>query len=95
MTKTIFAGLAAAVLLAPIARAAGAPAPHDPTTPIHHLVVLFQENVSFDHYFGTYPDAENKAGETPFVARRSGIVVPRDYDRIVAYRDIPRSLRAA
>ena len=32
---------------------------------------------------------------TPFVARRSGIVVPRDYDRIVAYRDIPRSLRAA
>ena len=25
------------------------------TTPIKHLVVIFQENVSFDHYFGTYP----------------------------------------
>jgi len=27
------------------------------TTPIKHLVVIFQENVSFDHYFGTYPNA--------------------------------------
>lgn len=26
-------------------------------TPIKHIVVLFQENVSFDHYFGTYPNA--------------------------------------
>ncbi len=26
-----------------------------PATPIQHLVVIFQENVSFDHYFGTYP----------------------------------------
>jgi len=25
------------------------------TTPIQHLVVIFQENVSFDHYFATYP----------------------------------------
>jgi phospholipase C len=24
-------------------------------TPVKHLVVLFQENVSFDHYFATYP----------------------------------------
>jgi phospholipase C len=23
------------------------------TTPIKHMVVIFQENVSFDHYFGT------------------------------------------
>jgi len=33
-------------------------------TPIKHLVVLFDENVSFDHYFGTYPDATNKSGAT-------------------------------
>src|ERR1035438_194562 len=38
-------------------------------TPIKHVVVIFQENVSFDHYFGTYPNAANLAGETPFVAR--------------------------
>jgi phospholipase C len=40
----------------------------DPKTPIHHLVVIFQENVSFDHYFGTYPVAMNPAGEPKFVA---------------------------
>ena len=28
-------------------------------TPIKHVVVIFQENVSFDHYFGTYPYAAN------------------------------------
>ena len=37
-------------------------------TPIKHLVVIFQENVSFDHYFGTYPNAQNNPGETPFYA---------------------------
>jgi len=38
------------------------------TTPIKHLVVIFPENISFDHYFGTYPHAENPAGEPKFVA---------------------------
>ena len=33
-------------------------------TPIKHVVVLFQENVSFDHYFATYPKAANTPGET-------------------------------
>ncbi len=37
-------------------------------TPIQHLVVIFQENVSFDHYFGTYPYATNPAGEPKFTA---------------------------
>ena len=35
-------------------------------TPIQHVVVLFQENVSFDHYFGTYPNAANNGGETTY-----------------------------
>jgi phospholipase C len=46
------------------------PAPPTPTTPqaaIKHVVVIFQENVSFDHYFGTYPNAANTGG-TPFTA---------------------------
>jgi phospholipase C len=38
-------------------------------TPIKHVVVIFQENVSFDHYFGTYPNALNLSGETPFTAK--------------------------
>jgi phospholipase C len=37
-------------------------------TPIKHLVVIFGENVSFDHYFATYPQAANPAGEPMFNA---------------------------
>jgi phospholipase C len=37
-------------------------------TPIEHLVVIFQENVSFDHYFATYPHAANPHGEPGFHA---------------------------
>src|SRR5438132_5363449 len=36
-------------------------------TPIKHLVVIYDENISFDHYFGTYPNAANPAGEPRFV----------------------------
>jgi phospholipase C len=38
------------------------------TTPIKHLVVIFGENESFDHYFGTYPSAKNLVGEPRFIA---------------------------
>ena len=37
-------------------------------TPIKHLVVIFDENNSFDHYFGAYPVAANPPGEPPFYA---------------------------
>jgi phospholipase C len=37
-------------------------------TPIKHIVVIFNENVSFDHYFGTYPVAANPSGEPKFIA---------------------------
>ncbi|HUJ31120.1 MAG TPA: alkaline phosphatase family protein [Candidatus Acidoferrum sp.] len=40
------------------------------TTPIKHVVVIFQENVSFDHYFGTYPNSDAIAGEPQFHARK-------------------------
>ena len=39
-------------------------------TPVKHLVVIFQENVSYDHYFGTYPNAQNNPVETPFKASK-------------------------
>src|ERR1700761_297722 len=35
-------------------------------TPIKHLVVIFNENRSFDHYFATYPTALNPEGEPRF-----------------------------
>jgi phospholipase C len=56
------------------AGAPGAPAHTDPAaglataTKVKHLVVIFGENVSFDHYFATYPTAQNTPGEPPFFA---------------------------
>jgi phospholipase C len=47
-----------------LTRAAG-----NTATPIQHLVVIFQENVSFDHYFGTYPYALNTPGQPAFHAK--------------------------
>lgn len=38
-------------------------------TPIKHVVVIFPENRSFDHYFATYPLAANPSGEPKFIAR--------------------------
>ena len=75
--------LAAAVQPDPVARRTACPAgavapaslagpsPQDaaPTaTPIKHVVVMFNENVSFDHYFATYPNATNPPGEPAFTA---------------------------
>src|SRR5690348_18324366 len=44
-------------------------AAYQTTTPIKHVVVIFQENASFDHYFATYPIAMNPKGETQFKAK--------------------------
>lgn len=42
----------------------------DTKTPIKFLVIIFPENRSFDHFFGTYPNALNPPGEPPFHAKR-------------------------
>ncbi len=39
-----------------------------PKDAIRHVVIIFDENVSFDHYFATYPNALNPPGEPPFHA---------------------------
>ncbi|WP_395166592.1 alkaline phosphatase family protein [Francisella salimarina] len=39
------------------------------TTPIKHLVIIFQENNSFDRYFGMYPNAKNPEDEPKFIAK--------------------------
>jgi phospholipase C len=53
-------------LTAAFAMTASAVSAQTTTTPIKHIVVIFQENISYDHYFGTYPVAANLPGETPF-----------------------------
>jgi len=45
------------------------PEPAPTATPIKHLVVIYDENVSFDHYYATYPHATNPSGEPAFNAQ--------------------------
>ena len=64
-----FAASAAVLLLTPAGIRAQAAPPVQTDSPIKHVVVIFQENVSFDHYFATYPYALNPNGETSFQVR--------------------------
>jgi phospholipase C len=73
LTSVKICGIAAAILLAlvttkgSVATAGFAGSNDFPTaSPIKHLVVIFGENISFDHYFGTYPHAGNPSGEPQF-----------------------------
>ena len=74
MRQILATVLMAVITFAPLTNASAAStkaapkAAHPTTTPIQHLVVIFGENVSFDHYFGTYPNATNPSGEPPFTA---------------------------
>ena len=73
MRQFLATTLMAVITFGPLVNANAAPAgpparsvAGTPATPITHLVVIFQENVSFDHYFATYPNATNPQGEPPF-----------------------------
>jgi hypothetical protein len=71
--SVLAAAAAGGLCLAGGAAALAATAPqqahgHGTATAIQHVVVIFQENVSFDHYFGTYPHAANTDGN-PFDAQ--------------------------
>jgi phospholipase C len=67
---TLLAALLAASLTVGAAAPPARAAPEDETaTPIKYVVVIFQENVSFDHYFATYPVALNPPGQPRFEAR--------------------------
>jgi phospholipase C len=68
-----------------------APAP----APIKHVVVIFQENVSFDHYFATYPNAANNnpaeprfspAPNTPTVNGLSGALLTNNPNGVNPFR---------
>src|SRR6476660_8406702 len=72
--RLALAGVGAAALVGPVVAATGAISansapvhrawPAVTSTPIKHVLVIFGENVSFDHYFATYPRAANTPGET-------------------------------
>ncbi|HEY6302189.1 MAG TPA: alkaline phosphatase family protein [Terriglobales bacterium] len=68
LTMTIALGPSVSPAFASSAKPATIHAATATATPIQHLVVIFNENISFDHYFGTYPNASNPAGEPKFKA---------------------------
>ena len=79
LSATLMAILIIGPLDAPVAVAANPKAPNSKssrpetspptTTPIKHLVVIFQENISFDHYFGTYPIRNQPCGRAAVHSR--------------------------
>ena len=69
MQKYLATSLSALLVFGTVASPVTAEAQWDspPTaTPVKHVVVIFGENISFDHYWGTYPYATNPAGEPKF-----------------------------
>jgi phospholipase C len=66
LRNLLLGSAAAALLAAGTARAAGPEDALPTATPIKHVVVIFNENVSYDHYFATYPKATNPSGEPRF-----------------------------
>ena len=71
MQKYLATSLSALLLFSPALSPVTAEAQADYThtaTPIKHVVVIFGENIAFDHYFGTYPNALNPKGEPSFQA---------------------------
>src|SRR6476660_9748600 len=72
MQKVLATSVAALMIATQVLAPAAVHAEHDSSTatPIKHVVVIFGENVSFDHYFGTYPQATNTDG-VPFHAARN------------------------
>ncbi len=80
LTKAMAAVTATAISFFPVSPAFAQHKADPPTTtPIKHVVIIFQENVSFDHYFGTYPHAFNvrSAHEQP----EQGESVPNSSER--------------
>jgi phospholipase C len=61
--------------------------PPTPTTPIKHIVIIFQENISFDHYFGTYPTAKNPPNEPTQFTAATG--TPKANNLITPYHVTP------
>jgi phospholipase C len=71
MQKLVASSVATLMIASQVIGPAALPAQSYATTatPIKHVVVIFGENISFDHYFGTYPNAVNPKGEPKFEAQ--------------------------
>jgi phospholipase C len=71
MRQLLSVCLVAAIVTGPVLTPVATAANVKTATPIKHIVIVFGENRSFDHYFGTYPNALNPKGEPQFHALRN------------------------
>ncbi len=66
--KLVHLAVLALLLLAPAAQSSHADSPStDGTSPIKHVVVIVQENHTFDNYFGTFPGVNGIQNDPPSV----------------------------
>ncbi len=56
-----------------------APTPTTAQKAIQHVVVIFGENESFDHYFGTYPNVQTATGEVQLFTAAANTPIPNNY----------------
>src|SRR5438094_6912470 len=62
LLRAVFLALAGAALASGFGSAAAAPPLLEGIHKIQHVVIIMQENRSFDSYFGTYPGADGIPG---------------------------------
>jgi phospholipase C len=76
----MFGAAALSVLGGASSSLAATPSAQGPATatPIKHVVVIYSENESFDHYFATYPYATNTDGTTFTPSKKT----PKDIDNL-------------
>lgn len=85
----------AACAVRPTAPPSGGPSGGPAAARIQHLVVLLQENVSFDHYFGTYPGATGfPQGDPARVPPQADGSRPRHGTPAAAANDVPHGYDA-
>jgi phospholipase C len=77
----LLSGCGTGLTLTPLPVAPAAPTPTATTAQaaIKHIVVIFPENVSFDHYFGTYPNAANLPTDKVTFTAAAGTPIPDNY----------------
>ena len=65
--------------------------------PINHIIYIIQENITFDHYFGTYPGADGIPADLKLAFRPGGKadVSPFHLDKTAIPHDLNHSWQAA
>jgi phospholipase C len=75
----------------------GSSAENTAQIPINHIIYIIQENITFDHYFGTYPGADGIPADVKLAFRPGGVPKfgPFHLTKTAIPRDLNHSWQAA